>query len=95
MLKNRLFNVSIIVTLAVVVLLTISQAIETTKVVSAAAISPDAAGCFFGMDRLSLISVYIKEIRSWFPHTNEGPTGVDGGLLDLLSNYHACKIGKE
>ena len=95
MLKNRLFNAFIIVALAVTVVLTISQAVETTKVISAASGSSDEAYCFSGMNRLSLTSVYMKEINGWFPRTNKGPTGIDGGLLNLLSNYHACKIGKE
>jgi len=89
--KNRLFNVVIGFALVVVIVLTISQAMETTKVVSAAFGSSDEANCFSGMDRLSLTSVYIEEISGWFPRTNKGLTGVDGGLLYLLSNYHTCK----
>lgn len=95
MIKNRLFNIFIIVALAVTVVLTISQAVETTKVVSAASVSPDAAGCFSAMNRLSLTSVYMKEIAGWFPRTNKGLTGVDGGLLELLSNNRSCSIIKE
>jgi len=93
MLKNRYVFIGI--ALVVIIILTISQIVEMTKIVSAASASPDATGCFSAMDRLSLTSVYVKEINGWFPHTNKGPTGVDGGLLALLSNYHACKIGKE
>jgi hypothetical protein len=95
MLKNRLFNLVIGVTLLVITVLTISQAVETTKVVSAASGSPDAAGCFSAIDRLSLTSVYIKEVGGWFPRTDSGFTGFDGGLIYLLSNSHACTAGKE
>lgn len=93
MLKNRYVFIGI--ALVAIIVLSISQAVETIKVVSAASVSPNATGCFSAMDRLSLTSVYVKEINGWFPHTNKGPTGMDGGLLALLSNYHACKIGKE
>ena len=95
MLKSRLFNVFIGVALMVVIVLTISQAVETTRVVLAASSSPDTSGCFSGMDRLSLISVYVEEASGWFSYTNKGPTGVNGGLIDLLSNSRVCTSGKE
>jgi len=95
MLKDRLFNAFIGVALVVIVALTISQAVETTKVVSAASGSPDTSGCFSGIDRFSLTSVYVEEAGGWFPRTNKGLTGVDGGLLDLLSNSRGCTTGKE
>ncbi len=95
MLKNRLFNVVIGVALMVVIVLTISQAVETIKVVSAASGSPDTSGCFSAMDRLSVTSGYVEDAGSWFPRTNKGLTGVDGGLIDLLSNSHGCTAGKE
>ena len=95
MLKNRLFNVVIGLSLVVIVVLTVSQAVETTKIVSAASGSPDAFGCFSAMDRLSLTSVYVEEAGGWFPRTNKGSTGVEGGLLELLSNSRGCTAGKE
>ena len=95
MLKNRLFNVVIGLSLVVIVVLTVSQAVETTKIVSAASGSPDTSSCFSGMDRLSLTSVYVEEASGWFPYTNKGPTGVNGGLIDLLSNSRGCTSGKE
>ena len=95
MLKDRLFNAFIGVALMVVIVLTISQAVETTKVVSAASGSPDTSGCFSGIDRLSLTSVYIEDAGGWFPRTNKGSTGVDGGLIDLFSNSRGCTSGKE
>jgi hypothetical protein len=95
MLKDRLFHIFIGVALMVVIVLTISQAVETTKVVSAASVSPGASGCFSGMDRLSLTSVYMEEAKAWFPRTNKGLTGVDGGLIDLFSNSRGFTSGKE
>jgi len=90
MLKNRLFNTFITIALVVTVVLTISQAIETTKVVSASSGSSYEAYCFLGMDRLSLTSEYVEEVAGWFPRTDSGFTGFDGGLIHLLSNQRAC-----
>jgi len=94
---KRFFNLLIAIELGSFMVLTVWQSVETTKVVSAAnqQNSSSDTACFSGMDRLSLTSVYVEEAGGWFPRTNKGPTGVDGGLLDLLSNYHACKTGKE
>ncbi len=95
MFKNRLFNVVIGLSLVVIVVLTISQAVETTKIVSAASGPPDTSGCFSAMDRLSLTSEYVEEAGGWFLRTNKGSTGVEGGLLELLSNSRGCTAGKE
>ena len=92
---NRLFNVFIFAALVVIVVLTISQAVATTKVVLAASNSSNALYCFSGMDRLSLTSVYVEEARAWIPLTNHGATGVDGGLLELLSKSRSCSVVKE
>jgi hypothetical protein len=94
---NRLFNLLIVAALVAVVALTIWQSIETTKVVSAASQQNSSSNttCLSSTDRLSLTSIYNKEASAWFPRTNQGPTGVDGGLLELLSNYRSCSIGKE
>lgn len=88
---NRLFNVSIAVALIIVIALTVWQSVETTKVVAAAS-EADAAYCISSMARLSLTSVYVEKAHSWFSHTNDGPTGVDGGLLELLSNTRSCPV---
>ncbi|MCI0552610.1 MAG: hypothetical protein L0287_16790 [Anaerolineae bacterium] len=90
MLKNRLLNVVIVIALVVMVVLMISQTIEMAKVVSAASGSPNEAYCFSGMDRLSLTSVHVLEAGGWFPRTNSGFTGFDGGLIHLLSSHRAC-----
>ena len=97
MFKHRLFNILAIVALVVVTALTIQQALETTKVVHAAEIygqhnhSTEPSLCSLSIvDRSSLHSVYIKQMGIWVPRTNAGPTGVDGGLIQLLSEYRAC-----
>lgn len=94
MLRNYLFNVFIVIALVVTVVLTISQAVETTKVVSAASGPSSEAYCFSGMDRLSLSSVYVEEVGGWYPRMNSGFTGFDGGLIHLLSSHRACSNSK-
>lgn len=94
MIRNHIFNVCIVTALVLTVVLTISQAIETTKVVSAASGASEEAYCFSGMDRISLASVYVKEAGGWFPRTNSRFTGFDGGLIHLLSNHRSCSNSK-
>jgi hypothetical protein len=96
MATNRLFNGLIAVALVLVVSLTIWQSVETTKVVSAAGQQnePARTACFSEIERLSLEAVFVEGV-GWASYTNQGPTGVDGGLLELLSNSRSCSIRKE
>ena len=94
MLRNYLFNLFIVIALVVIVVLTISQAIETTKVVSASSGVSNEVYCFSGMDRISLTSVYVEEAGGWYPRTNSGFTGFDSGLIHLLSTQRTCSGSK-
>jgi hypothetical protein len=86
MFKNRLFNILVIAALVVVTALTIQQALETTKVVSAA-----TSVCTIPpVNRSSIRSAYVQEKGMWVSLSDSGPTGVDGGLLHLLSDYRTC-----
>ena len=38
----------------------------------------------------SLHNEYIQGTGRWIPFTEAGPTGVDGGLIQLLSSYRIC-----
>lgn len=40
--------------------------------------------------RYSLHPVYVKEMGMWLPYTEDGPTGMDGGMIHLLSIYRSC-----
>ena len=107
MLKNRLFNVLMIVALVAIVVVTISQAVATIRVVSAAPASRDTVSA--GADQLlaadqcailaggrqSLRAVYVKQMGIWLPRTGSGFTGLDGGLLALLSQSRECSIAKD
>lgn len=91
MFRNRMFNISLIVALVIVTARTIQQALETTRVVSAAGTFANRSPCHAAvMDRSSIRSVYEEEIGMWVSRSDSGPTDVDGGLLHLLSDYRIC-----
>jgi hypothetical protein len=94
MIKDRLFNVFVVAALALMVALTIQGAIETTRVAMAAG-AVDQAGAaplcdVPAVERSSIRRVYVQQMDTWLTYTNGGPTGVDGGLIDLLSNARVC-----
>ena len=87
MLRNRLFNVLIAAALVLVVALTVREAFATTAVTS----QPSAAAaCASLPSRYSIHTAYVQEAGISVPYTEDGPTGVDGGLLALMSAYRSC-----
>lgn len=46
--------------------------------------------CFSLPSRYSLRTEYLKGTDLWLPYTEDGPTGVDGGLKELMSAYRTC-----
>jgi len=97
MIKNRLFNVFVVAALALMTALTIQGAIETSWVAMAAGASdqanPPAAAplCEFPVvERSSIRRVYVEQMNTWVTYTDSGPTGVDGGLIHLLSGSQDC-----
>lgn len=92
MLRNRLFNVLIAILLVTVVAFTVREAFATTNIVSRANAKTGAAAseCASLPSRYSLRTEYVQSSRMSVPYTEDGPTGVDGGLIELLSNYRTC-----
>jgi hypothetical protein len=92
--KSRLFNMFLIAGLALMVALILQGAIETNKVALASGVSHPASSApvcdNLGVERSSIRRVYVQQMDSWLTYTDGGPTGVDGGLLDLLSNARVC-----
>ena len=92
--KNRLFNVFVVAALALMVSLTIQGASETTKIAMAAGVSnhaPAAPLCDNPVvERTSIRRVYVQQMDTWLTYTDGVPTGVDGGLIHLLSNARVC-----
>lgn len=92
--KNRFFNVILAVALALMVALILQGAIETNRVAMAAGASDDTVAAPIcdnpAVERPSIHRVYVKQMDTWLTYTNGAPTGVDGGLIDLLSNARVC-----
>jgi hypothetical protein len=90
--KNHLFNVLIGVALAIVIALTVQEAAATAGMMSEADSSKGirSLACASLPFRYSIHTVYSEERGMSLSYTEDGPTGVDGGLIYLLSNYRIC-----
>jgi len=95
MLNIRTIILSIL--LAFALMLTVGKVVATTVVKPSADIvshSLDAKTelpeCASLPARSSIHTVYVEEIGMLVSYTEDGPTGVDGGLMNLLSAYRTC-----
>lgn len=102
MANNRFINLLIAIAVVVLVGLTAREASATSAVIahdSSASRSlselEKSAECASLPARSSIHTVYVQEIGTWMSYTEDGPTGVDGGLIYLLSNYQTCSRNKE
>jgi hypothetical protein len=87
MLRNRLFNIFVVIALVTVVALTVREAFATSVITS----QTDAAiKCDSLPSRYSIHTENVKETGTRLTYTEDGPTGVDGGLMYLLSAYRTC-----
>ena len=86
---NRLFNLLIALALVVVVALTVREAAATSIMVSKAN-SANQSECSSLPSRYSLHSEYVEEMGTSVMYSEDGPTGVDGGVIYLLSAYRTC-----
>ena len=85
--RNRLFKVLIALTLLLAVAFTVQEAVATSAITS----KTDAVReCDTLPSRLSIRSEYVPDANMWILRTEDGPTGVEGGLIDLLSGYQDC-----
>jgi hypothetical protein len=87
--KNRFFNLAIIVVLIAMAALTVSQAMAASSLVSADPSASDQCSAP-GVNFSSVHMVYAESTGRWMPYTDNGPTGVDGGLIQLLSARRSC-----
>jgi hypothetical protein len=90
--KKRFFNVFITIALMIVTALTIREAAATAGILTEtnSASKTEILKCTSLPSRYSLRAEYVKEANMWMFLTEDGPTGVDGGLIDLMSNYRTC-----
>ena len=92
MFKNRLFNILVAIALILVVALTVREAFATSNIVSQtnATNGPVTSACQILPTHLSIHTEYRDKQHMWVTYTSQGPAGVDGGLLELLSTYPTC-----
>jgi hypothetical protein len=92
MLRNRLFNATVAFLIIIVVILTAREAAATAGIISEtdSTKGTEIVKCLSLPSRYSLRTEYVKEANIWIFRTEDGPTGVDGGLLDLMSDYRTC-----
>jgi hypothetical protein len=91
MLRNRLFNLIVTISLVMVVALTIREAAATTDIITEGNTTKgEMLKCTSLPSRYSLRTEYVSEANMWIIRTEDGPTGVDGGFTDLLSDYRTC-----
>jgi hypothetical protein len=87
MLRNRWFTLLIGTASVLVVALTAREVFATVAITS----QPEAiSGCASLPSRYTIHTAYVKEAGISVPYTEAGPTGVDGGLLELMSAYRNC-----
>jgi hypothetical protein len=92
MLPNRLFNSFVAMALVIVVAITVREAAATAIVISDphSIKGGEMVACLSLASRDSIRTEYEQELDRWVVRTEEGPTGVEGGLIELLSNYRTC-----
>jgi hypothetical protein len=90
MLQNRVFNLVIAILLVIVVAFTAREAAATADMIS----QTNAGNSAKTLECTSLPSRHSIHTRSVGDmsvlYTEDGPTGIDGGLIELLSSYRAC-----
>jgi hypothetical protein len=85
---NRMFNLFVVIALIVIILLTVREVAATTSVVSST--GSDDKVCETLPSHLSIHTEYNNETKTFMTYTEDGPTGVDGGLIYLLSSRRTC-----
>ena len=86
--SHRLFNIFVAIALIVLIGITVREATATAAVVSP--IGSSDAVCVSLPSHSSIHTEYVKETGTWMTFTEDGPTGIDGGLIYLLSNRRLC-----
>ena len=90
--RKRLSQVSIGTALVIIIALTVRRAAATTSIIPDADVLKNTRSleCDSLPSRYSIHTEYVNELGRSMIYTEDGPTGVDGGLIYLLSNYRSC-----
>ncbi len=89
---KRLFKVLIVVALVAAVALSVQEAFATANIISQgkAINGANVQECGSLPSHYSLHTEIVKETGTRLTYTEDGPTGIDGGLIQLLSDYRTC-----
>jgi hypothetical protein len=88
---NRWIQLFVLVALVLTFALTVREAVATSAVVSqSSSARRSSIECASLPSRYSIHDLYVEEIGAWVTFSEDGPTGVDGGLPELLSYYRTC-----
>jgi len=92
MFKNRLVNVLIAVVLIIVVALAVRDVFARASLMSQGNETKGTkqSECANLPSRYSIRTEIVEETGTRLAYTEEGPAGVDGGLIDLFSKYRTC-----
>jgi hypothetical protein len=85
--KNSLFNILIAISLVIVVALTVREALATSITTSQTDV---AVKCDSLPSHYSIHTETVKTTGTRLTYTEDGPTGIDDGLMSLLSDYRTC-----
>lgn len=84
--KNRLFKLLIALAVGIAVVLSVQEVVATSLVVPT---TNPAIECASLPSRHSIHTEYVEAVGG-VTYTEDGPTGVDGGLIELMSSYRTC-----
>lgn len=85
MFRKRLFHIVIAISLAITLALTVREALATTLITSQ---RDSVTRC---QDLPSRHSIHMEVVNGIsVPYSEDGPTGVDGGLVELMTAYRTC-----
>jgi len=92
MYKKRLFNVLVAISFVIATALSVREVFATTNILSSgnATEGTKVITCTSLPSRYSLHTDIVNETGTRLTYTDDGPTGVDGGLIYLLSTYRTC-----
>ena len=91
MFKKRSFQMLIAIAIVIMVALAMRELVAKANIMSHAEVTlGDKTMCARLPSRYSLHTELVKETGMLLPSTEDGPTGIDGGLMDLLSSYRTC-----
>ncbi len=90
--RNLLFNLLTAAALVIVAGLTAREALATSNAVSRANPANEIrdSACATLPSQLSVHTEFVSEKGLWVTYTGQGPSGLDGGPMSLLTAHPTC-----